>query len=830
MKWSVLRSAKQLLIVCSGLISIGCTTPSFFNQNDNRHVLLSHDDTRHLLSRTGIGVSPADMLRFREMTRQQAIDTLIEEVNTEPTVPMPAWVQRAVPHYHARLDLGTEQEAIFNNLRDAELAQLRQWWTLEMLQTDSPQTERLVLFWHDIFATSYYGTDKQSLAMARQNQTFRKNGFTTWPKLLKLMIRDPALLEYLDAGTNHKDSPNENLARELLELFTLGEGNFDEFTVREAARSLTGHDTDRKHNLAFNLKTWQQDRDSKTLFGITANHDGDDLINVLLKQKSASRFLAQKFWSAYISDAEANPLWLDKVSKKFRQSKYKIPVLYRAVLESDEFWSFSNRGAIVKSPVDLIMGTARSLEYPKYQWPRIASWQTALGMELFAPPNVAGWQEGGSYVTPGRLLNRFNMVKQLVQPSFASNIEVSNTDMSMPPMMGDDRLNSRLKVRIAAEDFQGPALYKVTVLNGRKTIWQGDPTAFNYGHDTEKFGTIENRSEYLWVTESVPVPQELLNEASHVTVAFLNDAKGPDGDRNLYVDGIELDDQWLSGSAAKQYSSCEPELAANAWQMYCNGTLSFSIDDAKSKQIKYQPNWTASDVHLEWASEEQSNDRQSVHLTLDHLKTPFKKFENVEFSLAADGNSPIRLRIESFGCWPTCISVWPECAWSRKHLQESKTLEFPLAEKSELLGEKNRPLACHYESLTLAEKELISVLWNSVDHLLLQASKTPSGSGSTSTIKKMQQKLIVAKNARSQSPYTRSSSVIQIDPSLRPAEIAPVQLVAQPPKVTDASQLNRALSTVSLPLYSLLLPDFQGMNFQRFTLTELLEHPAFQLK
>jgi len=271
---SLVVGVSVLLSACAGFSSSTSSGGEFIPRvaaSDKSAVItnqLSLDDTRHLLSRTGIGVAPAELLRYSKLNREQAIDTLLSEFITEPVTPMPFWTEQALPAYHARKDMTANTRAMFNSSRDAELSQLRQWWTLEMLQTPSPQTERMVLFWHDLFATSYYGTDKQSLAMARQNQTFRQLGLGSWRTLLKAMIKDPALLEYLDSGSNHKDSPNENLARELLELFTLGEGNYSETEVKEAARALTGHDTDRSHNLAFHLKTWQQDRGIKNLFGV----------------------------------------------------------------------------------------------------------------------------------------------------------------------------------------------------------------------------------------------------------------------------------------------------------------------------------------------------------------------------------------------------------------------------------------------------------------------------------------------------------------------------------------------------------------------------------
>ena len=376
---------------------------------------MSVDDVRHLLVRTGFGASASDALALNGMTRQDAINTIIKGISKAPDVAMPDWVDQPLPHYHATRDMDAASRMQFNKDRNAEIMQLRHWWVLNMLGTTSPQTERLVLFWHDLFATSYQGLNRQTLAMARQNQTFRELGFGQWDQLLKAMIRDAALLEYLDAGSNHKASPNENLARELMELFVLGEGNYTEADVREAARALTGHDTSRFHNLQFRLKTWVQDRKEKTMFGRSGNFDGDDLIALLLAQDAAPRFLATRFWRAFVSDSAPPTDWVDDQARRFRQSGLQIASLYRNVLESEAFWHADQRGAMIKSPVDLVVGTARTLEYPKYHWQKMPNWQSKIGMKLFAPPNVAGWNEGAAFITPGHLLNRFQVMRQLTR-------------------------------------------------------------------------------------------------------------------------------------------------------------------------------------------------------------------------------------------------------------------------------------------------------------------------------------------------------------------------------------------------------------------------------
>ena len=180
--------------------------------------------------------------------------------------------------------------------RDREMGEFRLWWVKEMIETPSPQTERLVLFWHNHFVSTYPALDEQSTSLARQNLMFRRQGSGNFRLMLKEVIRDAAMLNYLDNDNNKRNAPNENLARELLELFTLGEGNYDEHTVKEAARALTGYRTNKLRDLSFEISPWDQDRGLKNILGSWGFHDGDDLIDLILEQPSSSEFITRKFW------------------------------------------------------------------------------------------------------------------------------------------------------------------------------------------------------------------------------------------------------------------------------------------------------------------------------------------------------------------------------------------------------------------------------------------------------------------------------------------------------------------------------------------------------
>ena len=219
---------------------------------------------------------------------------------------VPNFVFENGTEYWIRGDYDEPGRQSFRVARDREISQFRTWWVSEMIKTTKPQNERLLLFWTDHFPVGYSAINEESLAIAKQHLMFRQHGFGNFKTLIKAIIRDPAMLNYLNGENNNKKAPNENLARELMELFVLGEGAYDEKTVKEAARALTGKSINRIKGFEYYLYRRRHDRSVKTLFGKKGHFDGDDLIDILFQQPTASRFLTEKLWSYYVSETEQN--------------------------------------------------------------------------------------------------------------------------------------------------------------------------------------------------------------------------------------------------------------------------------------------------------------------------------------------------------------------------------------------------------------------------------------------------------------------------------------------------------------------------------------------
>ncbi len=816
-------------------------------------------DARHFFGRTGFGVSLSQLETLAGKTRAEAIDQLIDGFRQKPDLPMPGWVNSAAPRYWSRNDMGNIEKRQFQRARDQEIAELRQWWISNILQTSSPQTERMVLLWHDHFATSYHGVNRQSTAMARQNQTFRLHGMGSYRKFLKAMVHDPALLTYLNNVNNRKGKPNENLARELLELFTLGEGNYTEATVKEAARALTGYAVSQTHNLSFQVHTWKHDYADKTLFGRTGNYDGDALIDLILEQPAASRYLAEKFWHALVSDTEPDESAITQWARAFAQSDFDITTLYRAVLSSEAFWAEHHRLSIVKSPAVILLGTARTLDYPKQQWQQFASLHAQLGMELFAPPNVAGWTEGASFITPGRLLNRYLAVQKLVSTSVTpvkvAPMQDQTADMSMVEASRDSITSAQasaaanmqpdvaignslvavatgLQIRMAAEDFRGPVDYRIELLRDQEVLWSSGDRTFNGGHNTEMYGRIRDNSSLAWQMIGFEVRSEVVETTDKVTVHFLNDAAGDDGDRNLYVDGIQLGLRWLATSAGSQSSGCPPDNSADAGNLYCAGSVSISVPSAAhniTESAVATPAYSASRARIRWARLQPDKPKLQLEVALEDVQTPDRFYHTLSFDLVSFAGNNIQLRLNSFGCWPDCVKAWPECAWVDDSYADLATLSFPL------VASADNDLQCHYDSIEAAEQQLVAVLWNSAEQILEHVKNSKRGRERfADELTGWQKRLSELRDELQHSQYSRSSETILIDKAYTPATATTYEIASPPVVYPTIEHMRDALAKHQLSLEDVLLadvaklPELHTMTIEQ-QLTKLVEHPIFQL-
>jgi uncharacterized protein (DUF1800 family) len=279
-----------------------------------------------------------------------------------------------------------------------------------MLNTADPALEKLTLFWHGHFATSAAKVEKAGMMLA-QNDLLRRHARGRFGEMVRGVSRDPAMLVYLDSTTNRRIRPNENFARELLELFCLGVGNYTEADIKQVARAFTGWEL-RLDRFAFNAI--QHDRGAKTFFGRTGNFDGDEAIKIVLEQPAAPRFIARKLIRYFVFDEpEAPDALVEPLAKDLREKDFEIGPVVRRILGSNLFFSGHAVGRKVRSPVELGVGLLRALAATT-NLIKLAAGVSELGQGLFYPPNVKGWDGGRTWINSSSLLGRANFVRQLL--------------------------------------------------------------------------------------------------------------------------------------------------------------------------------------------------------------------------------------------------------------------------------------------------------------------------------------------------------------------------------------------------------------------------------
>jgi Protein of unknown function (DUF1800) len=401
----------------------------------------------HLIERAGFGETPEQIVRLASMSPRQVVDRLVDYEKTDnghlkpfdesgvwdPGMdPFPASRAEAVRIAYERgeslglkvLPPGTSRrlqpivDKFFYSLfaNGIETQRLGLWWANRMLATRRPLEEKLTLFWHGHFATGENKVRDYRM-MLRQNEMFRARASGSLRDLLVSILKDPAMLVYLDNGENVKKHPNENFGRELLELFTMGVGHYTERDVREAARAFTGWSND---VLVFKFDAAQHDDGEKTFLGRTGRFNGEDVINIILEQPITAEYIAAKVYRYFVREEISDSVKKD-LGLTFRQSGYQMKPLLKRIFLSKDFYSPPSYATQIKGPVHLVVSTYRKIglqEVPTI--PDFGRMTASLGQSLFEPPNVAGWAGGRTWITPATLLHRGNLFRDVLFPDVKS--------------------------------------------------------------------------------------------------------------------------------------------------------------------------------------------------------------------------------------------------------------------------------------------------------------------------------------------------------------------------------------------------------------------------
>jgi uncharacterized protein (DUF1800 family) len=396
-------------------------------------------EARHLLSRTGFGPTPAEIRGVEALDYAAAVDKLLASHRPKAEATAPDWINNGLAALRRKQAesakaIGDGRAVVVQPPLQDQGRQLRNWWIEELVSTDQPLVERMVLFWHAHFTSSINKT-RYPGGLYWQNEMFRANAFGNFATLLKNVARDPAMLIYLDGVQNVARQPNENFARELLELFTLGEGHYSEADIKAAARAFTGWGITREGTYSFTPAA--HDDGEKSFLGQTGRFDGEQIIDILLKHPRTAETVVEKLWREFVA-LKPDPVEIKRLAAEFRASGYEMKPVLRSLFLSAPFRDPATRAALIKSPVDLIIGTVRVLGLPVPEKTQLGRMMQVLGQNLFNPPNVKGWTGGEAWITTYTLLQRQQILRRIVEAT-----TVSPMDGGMPNMAGGRRVDRR---------------------------------------------------------------------------------------------------------------------------------------------------------------------------------------------------------------------------------------------------------------------------------------------------------------------------------------------------------------------------------------------------
>ncbi len=426
-----------------------------------------YDSAEHLLDRAGFSGTPEEIQKLAAMTPEQAVRSLVyyDGVPTDHLPPFEhsGFWDDTLTHFPPSRPAATElamkngesmgirvkpegvnrhmqpiSDRFFYWLRATQLETRRvsYWWAERMLDTDRPLEEKMALFWHGHFATAENKV-RDYRKMLGQIELFQRHATGNFGELAIAVAQDPGMLYYLDAGVNVKGAANENFAREVMELFTMGVGNYTEQDVREGARAFTGWNFE---NLDFVVNTVHHDDAPKTFLGRTGNFDGVDVLNIILEQPVTAEYIGSKLYRFFVRD-DVSPELTTKLGAVLRDNDYEIRPLLSTIFLSRDFYSESSHGSHIKGPVEHVVTMLKQLgaaDVPGV--PDFNRTTIALGQHLLNPPSVAGWAQGKSWITPALLQERGNVAFDYLLPNV-----IDFNDPNFLSRSGDGVVGERLR-------------------------------------------------------------------------------------------------------------------------------------------------------------------------------------------------------------------------------------------------------------------------------------------------------------------------------------------------------------------------------------------------
>jgi hypothetical protein len=436
------------------------------------------DRAAHLLERAGCGGTPDEIAELAALKPEEAVRKIVRW-QAQPNVPLAPFLASNVfpsddfvPPLDGDLERLIVRAIVFRGglgvdvgwnfdepflqgffdqffyllfANSIEMTRVAHWQANRMLRTKRPLEEKLALFWHGHFATANEKV-RDYRKMMRQWDLFREKGNGPFRELLLGVCRDPAMLIYLDGQRNVRGAPNENFAREIMELFSLGVGNYSEADIQDAGRAFTGWGLAGNE---FDHSFWSHDHGKKTVLGRTGRLEGEDVVDAILEEPAAARFLTAKLYRYFVRE-ELEAATHEALAATLRDNGYETAALLERIFLSRDFYSNATKGARIKSPVELIVSTYRRLGLDEVPGaPYFSTTAGAMGQDLYMPPNVAGWKGGRTWINPSTLILRQNFARHLLFPQELPRLEKSLMETLVVATVGQDVYDQMQ--RLAAE-------------------------------------------------------------------------------------------------------------------------------------------------------------------------------------------------------------------------------------------------------------------------------------------------------------------------------------------------------------------------------------------
>jgi uncharacterized protein (DUF1800 family) len=392
--------------------------------------LTNQQKNQHLLWRAGFGPAAEQLGDLSRYSPQQFYKALVKASDKKPVYMNVAdnYIQGLVMGLEEagmvqKKELSPEDRKRIQQANREGIRSLNLTWLKEMVNSGAQLREKMAFFWHGHFACRNLNVFYQQGLL----DIIRRNALGDFGTLLKEVSKSAAMLNFLNNQQNRKDHPNENFAREVMELFTLGRGNYTEHDIKEAARAFTGWGSNLQGEFVF--RKFQHDNGTKSVLGHTGEFDGDQVLDILLDQKQTAKFISQKIYRFFVNE-QVDTNRVEWLADRFYKSDYSISKLMEDIFTSDWFYEEKNVGTRIKSPVELIAGIQRMLPMTLENEDALIVMQRILGQILFNPPNVAGWPGGKTWIDSSSLMMRMRL-PQLINDEDEINVRPKDDDDQM---------------------------------------------------------------------------------------------------------------------------------------------------------------------------------------------------------------------------------------------------------------------------------------------------------------------------------------------------------------------------------------------------------------